>query len=112
MEIDEYNLFKLFTLGTDYINDDWINIDPSFAPDLAQAWQNLNFTYQQIQDWINIGLAPQDAEFAHYLKSVKNLTPIEVLNNHQAESLRQEFKEYQQSQQNAQTIQMPPRNIN
>jgi serine/threonine protein kinase len=86
-------------------NQGWTSIHLSFTPQLTQSWQNLNFTYEQARDWINIGLTPQDAKFAYFLKSVKQLTPIKVLNNHNLENLEKEFQTYQQSQQTTQTLQ-------
>ena len=85
---------------------DWKNTHPNFTPQLTQSWIDHDFTPQQTQDWINIGLTPQDYNFAHFLKNTKKLTPEEVLNEYNAEDLKQEFLQSQQTPQ----IQITPFN--
>jgi hypothetical protein len=100
--------------GENNAQNNWQNIHPNFSyhewdweTNYKQRWIDKGFTYQQTQDWINIGLTPQDYNFAHFLKNIKNLVPEETLNNYQVESLRNEFREYQQSQQQAQILHNP-----
>lgn len=86
----------------DYFANNWTNIHPDFTPELIQSWQNLNFTYEQTRDWINVGIVPQDYNFAHFLKIQKNLTPEQTLSYHNLENLNQEFFSWWQNQQTAQ----------
>lgn len=84
---------------------DWRNIHLDFTSELQKQWEILNFTYNQTQDWINIGLTPADHNLAKYLKE-KNLTPEEVLNNYNLADLKTEFQEFQQT---PQIIHNPPK---
>ena len=83
----------------------WTELHSDFTPELIQSWQNHNFTYPQIQEWANAfgtSFNPQDCEFISWLAHIKNYSAEQVLNEHNVESLRQEF---QQSQQQAQILQ-------
>ena len=89
-------------------NQDWINLHPSFTPQLIQAWQNQGFTYEQTRDWINIH-SPidqiqviQEPEFYAWLRDIKKVDSDWVLNHGDHHDLKQE---YQASQQTAQIIQ-------
>jgi hypothetical protein len=89
------------------IVNSWINIHFSFTPSLIQSWQNHNFTYSQTQDWINIHSpanqeqAIREPEFYAYLRDELQLSPEEVLNDNSVSlvDLKEQFHEYQQSQQ-------------
>ena len=80
------------------IDYNWTNL-PNFIPSLTQSWQNHNFTYSQTQEWINIGLTPNDYALAAWLRDLKQLTPEQVLNHEDINTLRQEFQAYQQQAQ-------------
>ncbi|MCE8163201.1 MAG: hypothetical protein I3273_02820 [Candidatus Moeniiplasma glomeromycotorum] len=71
-------------------------------------WQNLNFTCQQTQDWISIGLKPTDANFCAWLRDTKYFTPEQVLNHGNLEQLNQEFFNWWQEQQQTQ-IEVSPK---
>ena len=83
-------------------SDNWTNLRPSFTPKLIQTYQNLNFTYLQVQEWANIlgnNFNPQDYEFINWLAHTKNLTPEETLNHYNLEDLKEEFEQFQQQTQ-------------
>ncbi|MCE8162889.1 MAG: protein kinase [Candidatus Moeniiplasma glomeromycotorum] len=87
----------------------WTNIHPNFTKELTQQWQKLNFVYSQVQDWINISLQPADSHFAAYFRDIKHLTPEEVLNYHNLETLNQEFFNWWQQQQLQFQIEQSPK---
>ena len=60
-----------------------------------QNWKINDFTYQQTQDWINIGLQPIDFNLAVWLRNTKQITAEKVLDHHNLEQLKQEFFNYQ-----------------
>ena len=39
--------------------------------DQAEEWKDKGFTYEQVQDWINVGLLVSDAEFADWMVNTK-----------------------------------------
>jgi len=69
----------------------WINIHPNFTGELSEEWLSYCFTYEQVRDWINIGLTPEDAGFANYLWE-KEYTPEEVLNYGDLMELRENYE--------------------
>ena len=99
------------SLAMDFTNletrEDWTSIHPNFNNELlVQNWQSNNFTYQQTQDWINIGLNPIDFNLATWLRDIKQLTSEEILNHYNLEQLKQEFLAQQEYQTQ---IQIPPK---
>ena len=72
--------------------NDWGNISGWFLenPELVEEWKDNNFTYEQVQDWINVGLRPNDISFASYLCS-QGHTPEWFLNHGNGMALRQEW---------------------
>jgi len=56
------------------------------------AWPT--FTDQQKQEWLNIGLTLQEADFGAWLKNIKQVTPEWVLNQGDQEQLRSEYQAY------------------
>jgi hypothetical protein len=56
----------------------WKNIHQDFTSQLQTQWENNSFTYNQAQDWINVGLKPTDCPFAVYLRDVVNCEPEQV----------------------------------
>jgi len=91
-------------INTDY---NWTNLNLSFTEELINHWQSNNFTYQQTQEWINIGLQPNDYNFASWLRDIKQLSAEEVLNHYNLETLNQEFFAYWQEQQLQTHIEQP-----
>jgi len=77
---------------------------------LIQQWQKNNFTLEQCQDWINIGLKPTDADFCAWLRDIKGYTPEWVLNYADQEKIKQEYLDWWRQQQ-AQ-IEMPSKGNN
>jgi hypothetical protein len=73
--------------------EDWGQINSEFTnrPTLKKSWKNNNFTYQECQKWVEAGLKPDEASFAHWLKKNKNLTS-QALGVYSADNLREEYK--------------------
>ena len=87
----------------------WKDIHPNFTEELVQSWQSLGFSYQQIQEWISTGLQPTDYNFCAWLRDEVKITPIELLNDSsRIENLREQFKEYQQTQIEEIAVQQQP----
>ena len=76
-------------------NYEWwlISFEFKAQPSLLENWK-LNFTYQQTQDWIKIGLQPTDYALASWLQHTKKLTPEQTLNTQDFEQLKAEFSHY------------------
>lgn len=45
----------------------WTDINPDFTPEWQKVWENWKFTYDETREYINVGLTPQDTEFAAFL---------------------------------------------
>jgi len=73
---------------------DWRNINSNFTPELVQRWQECGFNYEEVQDWINIGMGIDDIEFCAWLRDVKRLNAEEVLNQGNIEQLQREHQQY------------------
>jgi hypothetical protein len=81
------------------MTNNWKLIHSDFTEDLRNQWEKNNFTYNQTQDWINIGLTPDDCSFAVYLRDVLKCEPEEALNFvSNLEELRNQYQEYLQYQ--------------
>jgi hypothetical protein len=79
--------------------NNWKNIHLNFTDELVQQWQNHNFTYNQTQDWINIGLKSTEVVLATWIRNKVGITPKEVLNHGNYQELSQEFFSWWQQQQ-------------
>ena len=80
-------------------NNNWKDLHPNFTLSLQYHWEiDNNFTYQQTQEWINIGLTPQDADFCAWLQA-EGYTALAVLNYADKQALQ---KAYQKSLTNPQ----------
>lgn len=77
----------------------WKNISPDFTPELQKEWENRGFDYNQVWDWINIGLQPNDYNFANYLQNNCGRKAETILNEGNLESLRKEYQEELDTQQ-------------
>ena len=104
----EYNSMVVDFTQLNLENQNWNNIYSTFTPQLIQSWTSNSFTYQQTQEWINIGLQPTDYNFCAWLRDNKNFTPEQVLNEGNLEQLNQEFFTYWQEQQQT-NIEQPPK---
>ena len=82
--------------------NNWTNLHPSFTPQLIQAWQKHNFTYEQTRDWINIHSpadqtqAIQEPEFYAWLRDIKKVDSDWMLNHGNHQALKQEYQASQQ----------------
>lgn len=72
----------------------WKNISLGFTPELVREWQEHNFSYEEIKDWINIGMKITDAGFCAWLRDEVEVDSELVLNNGDFEQLRSEYKKY------------------
>ena len=72
---------------------DWRNASIDFRnnPQHIQEWLDNKFDFDQVKEWFGIGLKISDANFAKWLRDIKNYTPEEVLNNQDETKLREEF---------------------
>ena len=48
---------------------DWTDIHEDFTDELQDEWEKIGFKYWQVQEWIDVGLLPEDAKFALYIES-------------------------------------------
>jgi len=72
--------------------ENWASIDPWFS-EVANRnkWIYEGFIYNEVRDWINIGLNFEDYRFVGWLKKVKKMTSEQVLNHSNLQELRDEF---------------------
>lgn len=71
----------------------WIDIHHNFSsPKLRKEWFDKGFDYNQVKEWIDIGLSPNDADFVNYLVS-QGYTAEWCLNNADLEELKEEYQE-------------------
>ena len=73
-------------------NKNWKDIHPKFTGMLQQDWEDEGFTYEQVKEWIDIGLTPWDAEFCAWL-SEEGYTALAVLNKEDTQKLKIEYKQ-------------------
>ena len=72
---------------------------------LIQMWQDLNFTPQETQNWLNIGLQSSDHHFVAWLREEIKITSTELLNDSsRIEELREQFQNYQRFQSQIQQL--------
>ncbi|MCE8162640.1 MAG: hypothetical protein I3273_02310 [Candidatus Moeniiplasma glomeromycotorum] len=76
----------------------WKNISLDFNEQLQKEWENRGFDYSQTHDWINIGLQPQDYNFASYLQNNRGSDVETILNEGNLETLRKEYQEELETQ--------------
>lgn len=73
---------------------DWKNISSEFTKELQKEWEGRGFTYWQTNGWIDAGLGIGDAEFAWWLKDIKQKSPANILNQDNEKFLRNKHNEY------------------
>jgi hypothetical protein len=121
--IENYSWYQEKTIkkAKEILNEDqqvnihhWKNINQEFNFSLIEQWIKRDFTVEQCQDWINIGLNPQNYFLATWLRDEKHLTPEQTLNHENLENLKQEFLTYQENSQQPQILQptTPSSNLN
>ena len=69
----------------------WTDIHPNFTNILQAEWEDRNFTFNQVKEWIDIGFTPSDYEFVGWLQE-EGYTALAVLNENDAERLRNEYQ--------------------
>lgn len=69
----------------------WKDIHSDFTGILQAEWEDRNFTYEQVKEWIDIGLTPQDYDFCEWL-SDEGYTALAVLNNGDQEQLKKDYQ--------------------
>lgn len=80
-------------------NKPWKNIHSDFdyqgrdwETNYQQKWQENNFTCEQTADWINSGMKPQDAQFCAWLRDIRQLDVLTVLNFGDIKALRTDYE--------------------
>ena len=63
-----------------------------FTEELTQEWINVGFNKRQTREWLEIGLQPTDANFAHWLRSIKNKDSEWFSECNDEEDLRKEYE--------------------
>ncbi|KLL02287.1 MAG: serine/threonine protein kinase [Mycoplasmataceae bacterium RC_NB112A] len=72
--------------------NDWKDIHEDFTPELQKQWEDLNFTYLKVQEWIEKGsLTPEDAGFAYFLAST-SYAP-EDMDDKNLDQLRENYRD-------------------
>jgi hypothetical protein len=66
----------------------WKNISLEFTDELQSEWEELGFSYEQAQDWINTGFKVGDAEFVAWLEQ-NSFSQETILNELNSDDLRQ-----------------------
>lgn len=59
--------------------ENWKEINPKFDQEKQREWERLRFDYQQVKEWIKVGLQPDDYHYASYLRG-KGIDPKQELN--------------------------------
>lgn len=72
-------------------NKNWKDIDINFTEELQKEWEKWGFNYEECKEWIDIGLTVNDADYAEWLRDVKEVDGDWVLNEGNDKDLRQEF---------------------
>lgn len=70
----------------------WLSICQEFTESLVKEWEERNFTYWQVKEWISIGLKPSDANFCSWLKK-NGWTSEKALNFGDLKQLRKTYQE-------------------
>ena len=73
----------------------WQDISSEFTEELAQEWEKRGFSYEEVRDWVNVGLKIEDAGFAEWLQNIKVKKAEWVLSHGNEQELRQEFQQNQ-----------------
>jgi len=89
------NFVKIYNIYD--MTNKWIDISPNFTPELQKEWEDLNFTYLEVQDWIKEGgLTIEEAGFAFFLKEA-GFTPEKVKMTEKdkgfLDNLREDYRE-------------------
>ncbi|WP_172575259.1 leucine-rich repeat domain-containing protein [endosymbiont GvMRE of Glomus versiforme] len=67
-------------LSSRNFKENWKDIHPEFVDKFKQnQWEKLGFNYQQVKDWIKVGLQPDDHHFVAHLRA-KGYNPQQNLN--------------------------------
>jgi len=72
---------------------EWIRVNEAFRkkPKLIEEWRQAGFGWEEVKEWVNVGLRAEDAKLAGWLKSQGK--DVEwVLNFGDFEGLREEFR--------------------
>ena len=72
----------------------WKNIKLDFTPELVREWKNRGFSYNEVKDWISVGIKTTEAEFCSWLSKVKKVDSEWILNHGKVEKLQSEYQQY------------------
>jgi len=92
--------FTLKGFKSEVENVNWFNLHLNFTEPLITEWKDHHFTASQTQEWISVGLAPQEADFAAWLRDEKQIDSESLLNSGNLVELRREYLSTQQLQAN------------
>ena len=67
-------------LNCQYLDKNWMLIDPACTAELQREWENNGFDYQTAREWIKVGLRITDSYYAEWLKKI-GLSISEFIDN-------------------------------
>lgn len=73
------------------IMEDWKEIHSDFTEELKDEWINKGFSYEEVKDWIGVGLGVNEANFADWLRGIKKINTEWVLSHGNEQELREEY---------------------
>ena len=76
----------------------WTNLHPDFTLELTKIWQDLGFSREQAQAWIEVGFKPTDYEICVWLRDVAKKEAKWILNNANCQEAKQRFINWQEKQ--------------
>ncbi|CFW92699.1 protein of unknown function (L domain-like) [endosymbiont DhMRE of Dentiscutata heterogama] len=71
----------------------WQELEREYVSYFSE-WAKYRFSYEEYKKWLDVGLKSSDADYARWLRDVKNLNFYQVLNHGNKEGLRGEYKKH------------------
>ena len=68
----------------------WEDVHKDFTPELQKEWEEMGFDYEEVKEWISIGLQVNETDFANYLQE-QGYTPELCLEHASIKELREEY---------------------
>ncbi|RHZ36192.1 GTPase [endosymbiont GvMRE of Glomus versiforme] len=86
------------------IDDVWKNnIHHDFTPELQKRWEDNGFGFEEVKEWIDFGLKPQDSGYAAWIRDLFEMSPLDYLNylfvsspNGNDKIMRDQYQQYLQ----------------
>lgn len=76
----------------------WTNLHPDFTLELTKIWQDLGFSREQAQAWIEVGFKPTDYEICLWLRDIAKKEAEWILNNATCQEAKRRFENWQEKQ--------------